>query len=117
MEQFGTISVEQAHQMLAQGPALLLDIRDAQRYAAGHVPGALHLTDATLPALMRQYDGVQPVLVMCYHGNSSRGAAQYLLHQGFDEVYSIDGGFEAWLRAYPSEVARDGTGDDAIGGN
>lgn len=50
---------------------------------------------------MRQHDGVMPLMVMCYHGNSSRGAAQYLLHQGFDEVYSVDGGFEAWLRAYP----------------
>ena len=34
-------------------------------------------------------------MVMCYHGNSSRSAAQYLLHRGFDAVYSIDGGFEA----------------------
>ncbi|ARD39681.1 thiosulfate sulfurtransferase GlpE [Edwardsiella ictaluri] len=108
MEQFETIAVAQAQQMLAQGQALLLDIRDAQSYAAGHVPGALHLTDATLSALMRQHDGVQPVMVMCYHGNSSRGAAQYLLHQGFDEVYSIDGGFDAWQRAYPEEVARGG---------
>ncbi|MEG2829863.1 MAG: thiosulfate sulfurtransferase GlpE, partial [Edwardsiella sp. (in: enterobacteria)] len=83
MEQFETIAVAQAQHMLAQGQTLLLDIRDAQSYAAGHVPGAFHLTDATLPALMRQYDGVQPVMVMCYHGNSSRGAAQYLLHQGF----------------------------------
>lgn len=108
MEQFGVISVAQVQQMLAQGQAMLLDIRDAQSYAAGHVPGAFHLIDASLAQLMRQHDGVMPLMVMCYHGNSSRGAAQYLLHQGFDEVYSVDGGFEAWLRAYPGEVARSG---------
>lgn len=39
MEQFGVISVAQVQQMLAQGQAMLLDIRDAQSYAAGHVPG------------------------------------------------------------------------------
>ncbi len=36
---------------------------------------------------------------MCYHGISSQGAAQYLVNQGFEEVYSVDGGFEAWHRA------------------
>ncbi len=35
---------------------------------------------------------------MCYHGISSQGAAQYLINQGFDAVYSVDGGFEAWHR-------------------
>lgn len=40
-------------------------------------------------------------MVMCYHGNSSKGAAQYLLQQGYDVVYSIDGGFEAWQRQFP----------------
>ena len=43
-------------------------------------------------------------MVMCYHGNSSRSAAQYLLHRGFDAVYSIDGGFEARARQYPQDV-------------
>ncbi|MBL2893588.1 thiosulfate sulfurtransferase GlpE, partial [Klebsiella pneumoniae] len=46
------------------------------------------------------------VMVMCYHGNSSKGAAQYLLQQGFDKVYSVDGGFDAWHRHFPAEVAR-----------
>ena len=37
--------------------------------------------------------------------SSSKGAAQYLLQQGYDVVYSIDGGFEAWQRQFPAEVA------------
>ena len=37
--------------------------------------------------------------------NSSKGAAQYLLQQGFDKVYSVDGGFDAWHRHFPAEVA------------
>ncbi len=35
----------------------------------------------------------------------AKGAAQYLLQQGYDVVYSIDGGFEAWQRQFPAEVA------------
>ena len=45
---------------------------------------------------MQQTDFETPVVVVCYHGNSSQGAAQYLAQQGFETVFSMDGGFEAW---------------------
>ena len=45
---------------------------------------------------------------MCYHGNSSKGAAQYLLSQGFSAAYSIDGGFDAWRAAFPTQVVAGG---------
>ncbi|CNJ47500.1 thiosulfate sulfurtransferase GlpE [Yersinia mollaretii] len=104
MEQFETISVEQAHTRLKENNAVLVDIRDPQSYEAGHAPSAFHLTNSSLHTFMQQTDFEQPVMVMCYHGNSSKGAAQYLLQQGFEAVYSIDGGFEAWARSYPQEV-------------
>ncbi|CAI2003864.1 thiosulfate sulfurtransferase GlpE [Serratia proteamaculans] len=104
MEQFEAINVEQAYSRWKDGSAALVDIRDPQSFEAGHTPGAFHLTNASLQTFMQQNDFERPVMVMCYHGNSSRSAAQYLLHQGFDTVYSIDGGFEAWARQYPQDV-------------
>jgi thiosulfate sulfurtransferase len=44
------------------------------------------------------------VMVMCYHGNSSKGGAVSAA-AGFDKVYSVDGGFDAWHRHFPAEVA------------
>lgn len=41
---------------------------------------------------------------MCYHGISSRGAAQFLIGQGFESVYSVDGGFEAWSKTFPQDI-------------
>lgn len=104
MDQFTIISVEQAHQQLQQPNVVLVDIRDPQSFQTGHVPGAIHLTDRTLVQFLQQYDYDTPVMVMCYHGISSQGAAQYLLHQGFEAVYSIAGGFEAWARSYPQQI-------------
>lgn len=101
MERFVTISVEDARQKLEQQLAVLVDIRDLQSFQIGHAPGAFHLTDASLGQFMQQYDVDQPIMVMCYHGISSQGAAQYLIQQGFAEVYSIAGGFEAWAQSYP----------------
>ena len=48
----------------------------------------------------------QPLVVVCYHGNSSQSAAAYLAGQGFSEVYSLDGGIELWRSTYPAEVSQ-----------
>ncbi|WP_048756240.1 thiosulfate sulfurtransferase GlpE [Raoultella ornithinolytica] len=104
MDHFECINVEEAHQKLHQAKAVLVDIRDPQSFAMGHMPGAFHLTNDTLGAFMRDNDVDTAVMVMCYHGNSSKGAAQYLLQQGYDKVYSVDGGFDAWHRHFPAEV-------------
>lgn len=105
MEQFECINIQQARQKLADENALLVDIRDAQSFASAHASGAVHLSNDSLPLFLSQSDLTLPVLVMCYHGNSSKGAAQYLLNQGFTAAYSIDGGFEAWRAACPQLVS------------
>ncbi|MFZ4832511.1 thiosulfate sulfurtransferase GlpE [Rouxiella sp. Mn2063] len=104
MEQFETLSVEQAHSRLKQGSAVMVDIRDPQSFQQAHAPGAFHLSNESMAAFMQQADTNTPVMVMCYHGISSRSAAQYLLTQGFDAVYSIDGGFEAWSNTFPQDI-------------
>jgi len=37
-----------------------------------------------------------PMVVCCYHGISSQGVAQFLVERGFDQVYSLEGGFEGY---------------------
>ena len=101
MSDFKHISCAQTAQLQADGGVVIADIRDEQSFAAGHIEGAFHLTSASLPAFMQQHDFDQPVVVVCYHGNSSQGAAQYLAQQGFEQVYSMDGGFESWRRQLP----------------
>lgn len=104
MEQFFIINVADALERLQQGNAVLVDIRDVQSFNAGHAPGAFHLTDASLNNFIQSTDFDKPVMVMCYHGISSQGAAQYLVHQGFEHVYSVEGGFESWVRSFPENV-------------
>ncbi|MGF1758064.1 thiosulfate sulfurtransferase GlpE [Photobacterium sagamiensis] len=100
MEQFEHISVEQAYTLLRQAgsEAVLVDIRDPQSFALAHPEQAFHLTNDTMVEFMDRVDFEQPVIVMCYHGVSSQGAAQYLINQGYETVYSLDGGFEGWRR-------------------
>lgn len=94
---FQRISKGEAKKMLATNTnTILIDIRDSQSFDDGHDDNALHLTQENLSDFIVNTEKRIPVLVMCYHGNSSQSVAQYLTAQGFDAVYSIDGGYEAW---------------------
>ncbi len=95
MTDFKRIAIDTAKELITNG-AVVADIRDEQSFSNGHIEGSYHLTNGTLHRFMQLHDFEQPVVVVCYHGNSSQGAAQYLVQQGFEQVYSMDGGFEAW---------------------
>lgn len=99
MDQFKHIDVQGAQTLLTDKSAKLADIRDPQSFSVAHAQGAFHLTNDSMVSFMDSVEFETPILVMCYHGVSSQGAAQYLVNQGFEEVYSVDGGFEAWHRA------------------
>ncbi|MCG7491451.1 thiosulfate sulfurtransferase GlpE [Vibrio sp. Of14-4] len=99
MDQFQHIDVLSAQALVEKGNARLVDIRDPQSFAVAHPPKAYHLTNETMVQFIDEVEFEQAILVMCYHGISSQGAAQYLINQGYEQVYSVDGGFEAWQRA------------------
>lgn len=101
MTDFKHISVAETAERLAKQQVVIADIRDEQSFATAHIEGAYHLTSISLSAFMQQHDFDAAVVVVCYHGNSSQGAAQYLVQQGFDEVYSMDGGMAAWQLTLP----------------
>lgn len=97
------ISPDQAQQLREQGAALV-DIRDPQSYQQAHIADAVHLDNDTLAAYIAGADKQTPLIVYCYHGNSSQPAAAYLASVGFNRVYSLDGGFELWRQHYPDSV-------------
>ena len=105
MSEFQRIPPEQAQALREQG-AVVVDIRDPQSFALGHISGSHHLDNHSLADFIAKADFDKPLIVSCYHGNSSQGAAAYLAHQGFVEVYSLDGGFELWRSLYPDQVAQ-----------
>ena len=105
MTEFKRIPPEQAQALREQG-AVVVDIRDQPTYAAAHIAGAKHLDNVNIADFIRAADLDAPLIVACYHGNSSQSAAAYLISQGFSDVYSMDGGFELWRTTYPSETAQ-----------
>ncbi|MGZ9704531.1 thiosulfate sulfurtransferase GlpE [Pseudomonas sp. GNP013] len=104
MSEFKRIPPAQAQALREQG-AVVVDIRDQPTYAAAHISGARHLDNVNIQDFIRAADLDVPLIVACYHGNSSQSAAAYLVSQGFSDVYSLDGGFELWRATYPAEIS------------
>lgn len=100
MPKFQLINVDDARQRLTNENVQLVDIRDPQSYQDGHIDGAFHLSNASITQFMEQVELHTPVFVICYHGNSSKGVAQYLCELGYLYVYSVEGGMAAWQHVY-----------------
>lgn len=94
--QFSRISTTEAATLLEQDNAVALDVRDPQSYQQAHIPDAIFLDNTSIQAFIAETDTSSHLVVYCYHGNTSQQAAAYLAQQGFDNVYSVDGGFEEW---------------------
>jgi thiosulfate sulfurtransferase len=94
---FQHISVSQTAALLQDDDtAVVADIRDVNSFQSGHIPGSERLSNENLGYFLNEKDYEQPIIVVCYHGISSQTAANYLVSQGFEQVYSMDGGFTAW---------------------
>ncbi len=101
---FEHISVQQLVELKSKQAVNIVDIRDGKSFAAGHISGATLLSNDNVPQFVSTTNKETALVVCCYHGNSSQGAAQYLSEQEFKQVYSLDGGFDGWKVSQPDEV-------------
>ena len=90
------ITVTQAKEKLADGQVVFIDVRDPDSYAAAHVPGAIQINDTNVDAFVASTDKSMTHIVYCYHGITSQGGAAFFQEKGFEDVYSMEGGFCAW---------------------
>ena len=93
---YNAIEPTTAHALIQEGPVTIVDIRDPASFETGHVENARHVTGDDVDQFICGSDFNQPLLVYCYHGNASQSAAAYFGEQGFQDVYHLAGGFEAW---------------------
>lgn len=107
MSELKHIDKEGAEALIAKG-AHIADIRQYPDFSQSHIVGARHLDNNSLAQFINDVDYDDPIIVCCYHGISSISAGNFLISQGFSNVYSLDGGFEGWRNAGgPSESSND----------
>ena len=75
---------------------LLIDIRDQDSYNHSNIPNAQNYNSENIMNLIKEEKRDTKIVIYCYHGNSSRKVASFLAENGFKNVYSLIGGFDAW---------------------
>lgn len=83
---------------LAEG-AVLLDVREADEWQAGHIDGAVHIPMSGLLQRLAEVPKEGDVVVVCKVGGRSAQVTAYLVQQGWSNVRNLDGGVLAWVHA------------------
>ncbi len=76
----------------------VVDVRSADEYAGGHVPGAVNIPLDELPGRVGELAGDGPVYVVCQSGRRSLQGAEMLAEGGVDAT-SVAGGTGGWIEA------------------
>jgi rhodanese-related sulfurtransferase len=93
-----TISVADAAVLRDDG-AVIVDVREPDEWAAGHIPGAILIPLGELASRLGDVPSNRPIVVVCRSGNRSAEGRDILLGAGFPAVTSLDGGMNDWANA------------------
>ena len=107
-EPFQRISVQDADKKREEGVAII-DCREADEYAEGHVPGAPLIPHMSVFQRIDEVEKIaggkdKPLMFICAKGQRSAVASEFAASAGFTDLYNVEGGTDAWLEAgLPSE--------------
>ena len=95
------INPTRALQLMNHEDAIMLDIRDSGEYKSGHIPEARHIPFNDFKTRLKELAKFkeQPVILYCRMGNRSAAAGAALKKDGFSNVYTLQGGLQAWQNA------------------
>ena len=95
------LSVTEAVMLMSRKSALVLDVREPDEFAQGHLQGARNVPLSQLSARFKELEKFRdkPVLVVCERGRRANTAAKLLKAQSFTTLNVLKGGMQAWIDA------------------
>jgi rhodanese-related sulfurtransferase len=96
-----SLTTLQATQLMNQQDAAVVDLRDPEEFAKGHIVNARNVPAAQLESRLREMEKLKrrPVILCCERGNRSGSGVAVLRKGGFDKVFTLSGGLDAWRQA------------------
>ncbi|MDH5538592.1 MAG: rhodanese-like domain-containing protein [Rhizobacter sp.] len=92
------------------GMAVLLDVREAWEVSLAEIridgAQAQHIPMGQIPTRLAEIDAAHPIICICHHGVRSAQVTMFLKHKGFESVYNLSGGIDAWSLAVDASVPR-----------
>ena len=89
-----------------EGAIVLLDVREPEELEQAAIADALHIPMRQVPERLEELPRDKPIVVFCHAGGRSRRVAQFLAANGFEQVFNLDGGIDAWSLTVDGRVGR-----------
>lgn len=101
------IGVEKAYQTLEENPEeiVLLDVRTEGEYNDEYIPGAINIPKDVLENRIGELNKSKTIIVYCKSGSRSRTASETLAQHGFENVYNMIGGINAWEEKFATSAS------------
>ena len=95
------VSATEAVMLMSRSKPLILDVRDAAEFAAGHIQGAKNIPLAELASRLKEIEKFKDksVLVHCQRGMRAKSACSILRAQQFSQLHNLQGGLDTWAEA------------------
>ena len=90
------LTAAELHAKVRAGAVTVVDVRSANEWADGHIPGAVHIPLGYLAERCRSLPATKPLVMQCQSGGRSAIATSLLERLGFCGVINLNGGYAAW---------------------
>lgn len=97
-EPFTRLNVQEAKDKIEDG-AQIIDVRTPGEYVGGHVPGAINIPHMSILAQKDKLAKDKELVFICQVGQRSALACEFAAAAGFKDLYNVEGGTEAWVKA------------------
>lgn len=94
--QITALQLQQRLQHQDQEHLVLLDVRETNEFAYSHLIGSINIPLRELPQQLDQLDMEHDIVVLCHHGMRSQQACLFLEQYGFQQLFNLQGGIDAW---------------------
>lgn len=84
----------------------LLDVRAPAERILACIPGSIDIPMSEIPSRLAELDRAKPIVVLCHSGARSGHVAAFLIANGFEPVFNLDGGIDAWAADVDLELPR-----------
>jgi rhodanese-related sulfurtransferase len=94
----GLSPAELQERLASPDAPLVVDVRKPIEYAAAHIPGAKNIPLDEIESRLGEFRSNTGVLVYCINGARTRQAEPLLFNHEIENVYHLEGAFQAWIR-------------------
>jgi rhodanese-related sulfurtransferase len=97
---------QQLQQSLGENQPFLLDVREPHEFAYARIAGSVLIPLSQIPERIQELPKDQTIVAICHHGMRSQQACVYLDQAGFERLYNLKGGIDAWSTLCDPAVSR-----------